>query len=168
MSADTDLDNASPARATLHDLLGFFYPIHYRIGMELERRTCQQQLSRQQAAIIWLIESEAGLHGWMRRKLIEQTLKDWFESRNSHVTQLLRELSEPPLSLVAQKANPDSGREKLVSLTDAGRAYFESMVNAGLDYFSELLPHLGDEELKEGMKFLARAFGPPTLSHTKK
>lgn len=160
-----DVDDSPPKRATLHDLLGFFYPIHYRIGMELERRTCQQQLSRQQAAIIWLIESEAGLHGWMRRKQIEQILNGWFESRNSHVTQLLRELSEPPLSLVIQKANPDSGREKLVALTEEGRDYFASMVNAGLDYFAELLPHLGNDELQQGMKFLERAFGPPTLGN---
>ena len=34
------------------DLLGFFYPIHYRVGMELETRMCQGRVSRQQAAII--------------------------------------------------------------------------------------------------------------------
>ena len=158
----------SPSKDSLYSLLGFFYPIHYQVGMELERRICQKRLTRQQAAIIWLIESEVGLNGWIRRKLIEQCLNDWFESRNSHVSKLLTELSEPPLSLVVQKTNPKSGREKLVALTDDGREYFQTMINAGLAYFAELFPHLEDKELKEGMKFLRKAFGPPTLTDKQK
>ncbi|TVT48673.1 MAG: winged helix-turn-helix transcriptional regulator [Denitromonas halophila] len=155
--------DAPPDRANTLDLLGFFYPIHYRIGMELERRMCQGQLSRQQAAIIWLIESEVGAHGWMRRKEIERLLSDWFESRNSHVTHLLRELAEPPLALVTQRTNPDCAREKLVALTDNGRAHFDTMIKAGLDYFAELFPHLGNKELQDGIRFLGRAFGTPSL-----
>ena len=153
----------SSRREALYDLLGFFYPIHYRIGMELERRTCQDQLSRQQAAIIWLIESEVGRNGWMRRRDIELTLNDWFESKNSHVSYLLKELSAPPLSLVIQKTNPESAREKLVALTDQGREYFDTMINAGIEYFSELLPQVPEDELRQGMKFLGHAFGSPTL-----
>jgi len=153
-----------PSDASFLGLLGFFYPIHYRIGMALERRMGQGRLSRQQVAIIWLIESEVGAHGWIRRKLIEQTLSDWFETRNSHVTQLLRELSSPSLALVTQKSNPDCGREKLVALTDAGRDYFHTMVGAALEIFRELLPHLSDQELRDGVRFLGRAFGPPTLT----
>jgi len=153
-----------PERATTLDLLGFFYPIHYRIGMELERRMCRGHLSRQQAAILWLIESEVGAHGWIRRKEIERLLSDWFESRNSHVTHLLRELASPPLGLVTQRTNPDCAREKLVALTDEGRVYFDGMIKSGLDYFAELLPHLGDAELQDGIRFLGRAFGPPSLS----
>lgn len=160
----TDPAGHAPTDASFLDLLGFFYPIHYRIGMALERRMGQGRLSRQQVAIIWLIESEVGAHGWIRRKLIEQTLNDWFETRNSHVTQFLRDLSSPPLSLVTQKTNPDSAREKLVALTDAGRDYFETMVGAALEFFRELLPHLSDQELRDGIRFLGRAFGPPTLA----
>ena len=151
-----------PTDAGLLNLLGFFYPIHYRIGMALERSMCQDLLKRQQVAIIWLIASEVGPHGHIRRKLIEQTLSDWFETRNSHVTHLLNELSSPPLSLVTQETNPDSAREKLVALTDAGRAYFDTMTGAALSFFQELLPHLSDQELRDGIRFLGRAFGPPT------
>jgi len=159
-----DALKTATSRETLTDLLGFFYPIHYRIGMELERRMCQGRLSRQQAAIIWLIESEVGAHGWMRRKLIEQTLSDWFETRNSHVSQLLHELSSPPLSLIEQKTNPESAREKVVALTEGGRHYFNTMIEAGLAYFSVLLPHLSEDELRAGINFLGRAFGPPSLT----
>jgi len=131
--------------------------------MELERRMCQGRLSRQQAAIIWLIESEVGAHGWIRRKEIERLLSDWFESRNSHVTQLLHELAGNDLGLVTQRVNPDCAREKLVALTDAGRTYFDTMLKAGLDYFAELFPHLSNTELQDGIRFLGRAFGPPSL-----
>ena len=161
-SADTKTPGPAPTDKSLFELIGFFYPIHYRIGMALERCMSQGVLKRQQAAIVWLIESEAGPHGWIRRKAIEQTLSDWFETRNSHVTQLLNELSSPPLSLVTQKTNPDCAREKLVSLTDAGRHFVGTMTDAAQSFFRELLPHLSDAELRDGMHFLGRAFGPPT------
>ena len=145
------------------DLLGFFYPIHYRIGMELENRMCQGRLSRQQAAIIWLIESEVGADGWLRRKVLEQQLGNWFETSNSQVSQLLRELARPPLSLVMQIENPASGREKVVALTEEGKAFFHSMIEAGLTYFSSTLAHVSDEEMRWGIKFLGLTFGPPRL-----
>jgi DNA-binding MarR family transcriptional regulator len=145
------------------DLLGFFYPIHYRVGMELETRMCQGKVSRQQAAIIWLIESEVGADGWVRRRVVEQMLGDWFETSNSHVSQLLRELARPPLSFVVQMENPASGREKVVALTEAGKAFFQTMVNAGLEFFSKQFEHVSDEEMRWGIKFLGLAFGPPEI-----
>ena len=163
-SPETAAPVPAPSDAGLFDLLGFFYPIHYRIGMALERAMTQGQLKRQQVAIIWLIESEAGPHGWIRRKHIEQTLSDWFETRNSHVTQLLNELAAPPLSLVVQKTNPDSAREKLVALTDDGRQYFDAMTGAALTFFRGLLPPLSEQELRDGLRFLGRTFGPPTYT----
>lgn len=145
-------------------LLGFFYPIHYRIGMELETRMCQGRLSRQQAAIIWMIQSEVGADGWMRRKMIEQMLGNWFETSNSHVSQLLRELARPPLSLVVQMENPASGREKVVALTAEGKAFFQTMIDAGLEYFSSLFAHVSDDEMRWGIKFLGLAFRPPEVN----
>lgn len=154
-----------PARNLHADLLGFFYPIHYRIGMELETRMCQGKLSRQQAAIIWLIESEVGADGWMRRRVIEQTLGDWFETSNSHVSQLLRGLARAPLSLIVQMENPASGREKVVALTAEGKAFFNSMIKAGLEYFDSMLTHVSDDEMRWGLKFLGLAFGPPEVDN---
>lgn len=140
-------------------MLTFFYPIHYQIGMELESLMCQGQLSRQQAAIIWLIESESRADGWVRRRVVEQALSSWFESKNSRVSQLLKELSNPPLALITQMENPASGREKLITLTDAGKAFFESMQQAGINYFSSYFSHLQPEELEWGIRFLKKAFG---------
>lgn len=163
-----ETDQKKSARNLHAELLGFFYPIHYRIGMELETRMCQGQLSRQQAAIIWLIESEVGADGWMRRRVIEQTLGDWFETSNSHVSQLLRGLARPPLSLIVQMENPASGREKVVALTPEGKAFFNSMIRSGLEYFDSMLGHVGDDEMRWGLKFLGLAFGPPEVDNQRR
>ena len=150
-------------RPVLHDMLGFFFPIHYRVGMELETRMCQGRISRQQAAIIWLIESEVGADGWIRRRVIEQMLKSWFETSNSHVSQLLRDLAKPPLSMVVQMENPASGREKVVALTPEGRAFFQTMVDAGLDFFTTIFDHVSEDEMRWGISYLGLAFGPPDV-----
>jgi DNA-binding PadR family transcriptional regulator len=131
--------------------------------MELESRMCQGRLTRHQAAILWLIESEVGGDGWMRRRVIEQHLNDWFATSNSQVSQILREMARPPLSMVVQMENPASGREKVVALTPEGKAFFESMIEAGLAYFAATLSHVNHDEMRWGIKFLGMAFGPPAV-----
>ncbi len=147
-----------PSRALVGDLLNFFYPIHYRIGMELETVMCQGRISRKHAAILWLIHSRAAADGWVRRKEIETRLITWFESSNSNISKLLRELSKPPLSLVKQVENPDSGREKVVRLTKAGEAFVDGMVEASIDYLSGQLSHVTEDEMRWGVDFFALSF----------
>lgn len=151
-----------PSPEAYYQLLGFFFPIHYPIGMELERKSLQGSISRQHAAILWLLQHETNGHGHIRRKRIEQALNDWFETKNSHVSHLLKELSAPNFGFVEQISNPESGREKLVGLTDAGRTFFNSMLAEGVAFFTERLSHLTERELQDGMKFLRKAFGPAT------
>lgn len=160
------MTHTSPSQQSLASLFGYFYPIHYRIGMELERRTCRNALSRQQAAILWLIEAEVGLTGWMLRKDLDTALHDWFSTSKSQVTFILKSMADPPLALIVQKDNPDSGREKIVSLTDAGRTELKVMTEEAQQYFQEILSHLTDAELQDGIKFLAKAFGPPVRPQT--
>ena len=148
----------APSRALVGDLLNFFYPIHYRIGMELESVMCQGRISRKHAAILWLIHSRAPADGWVRRKEIESRLIVWFESSNSNISKLLRELSKPPLSLVKQVENPESGREKVVRLTRAGEVFVGGMVEASVDYLSGQLSHVTDDELRWGVDFFALSF----------
>ena len=149
---------AGPPRALVGELLNFFYPIHYRIGMDLETVMCQGRISRKQAAILWLIHSRPGKDGWVRRKEIETRLATWFEISNSNISKLLRELSKPPLSLVTQVESPESGREKVVRLTDTGRIFVDGMVDASVDYLSSQLTHVEGEELRWGVDFFALAF----------
>ncbi|MGH1422286.1 MAG: MarR family winged helix-turn-helix transcriptional regulator [Hyphomonas sp.] len=145
-------------RELTNRLLQFFYPIHYRIGMELEEVMCQGKISRKQAAILWLIQSRVGKDGWMRRKEIEISLSTWFEISNSNVSKLLRELSKPPLGLVEHIENPDSGREKLVRLTRSGRRFVDGMTAASVDYLSEQISHVENDELAWGVDFFALSF----------
>lgn len=136
-------------------LLGFFYPIHYGISMETETRMRLGRISRQQAAILWLIESKVGPEGWMRRQVIEQMLRSWFECSKPHVSQLMKELSSPPLSLIKQMPNPSSAREKLVALSPKGREFFRTMIEEGIAYLEERLSHLSREMAVTGINFYA-------------
>jgi DNA-binding MarR family transcriptional regulator len=152
-----DGQGASPEQ--VRQLLSFYYPMHYRIGMELETVMGQGRVSRKQAAILWLIHSRAGSDGWMRRKAIETRLSTWFEISNSNISKLLRELAKPPLSLVSQVESPESGREKVVRLTKHGEKFVAGMIDASVAYLASQLTHVSDEELGWGIGFLSLSFG---------
>jgi DNA-binding PadR family transcriptional regulator len=144
----------------LEDLLTFYYPMHYRIGMDLETVMGQGRVSRKQAAILWLIHSRADDEGWVRRKVIETRLSTWFEVSNSSISNLLRELTRAPLELVQQVENPSSGREKLVRLTPQGRIFVDGMIAQSVEYLRHHLGNLGDEQLAWGIQFFKLAFRP--------
>ena len=156
--AEPRVEGIAPSRELVGELLNFFYPVHYRIGMDLEAAMCQGRISRKHAAILWLIHSRAAADGWIKRKEIERRLVAWFESSNSSVSKLLRDLSKPPLSLVKQTESPDSGREKVIRLTKAGERFVDGMVEASIDYLSGQLSHVTHEELRWGVDFFALSF----------
>lgn len=142
----------------LSDLLTFYYPMHFRIGMDLETVMGQGRVSRKQAAILWLIHSRADEEGWVRRKVIETRLSTWFEVSNSSISNLLRELTRAPLELVQQVENPNSGREKLVRLTPQGRRFVDGMIDQSVEYLRHHLGHLDDNQLAWGIQFFKLAF----------
>jgi DNA-binding MarR family transcriptional regulator len=150
----------APPRSLVVEMLNFFYPIHYRFGMDLEAVMCQGRISRKQAAILWLIHSSADDLGWVRRKDIETPLATWFEITNSNISKLLRDLTRPPLSLVSQAESPESGREKVVRLTPVGEKFVDGMVTAAIDYLAGQLSHLSEDELRWGIDFFALSFKP--------
>lgn len=149
---------------TLDTALTYFFPVHYQVGVEVEKLMCQGRLSRQEAAIIWLIASEADDDGWVRRRVIERALSSWFDSSNSRVSQMLRRLASLPTGLIVQIENPASGREKLIRLSEAGKIFFESMRGVGIDYFSAYLSHLSQHELERGARFFRQAFGADRIT----
>lgn len=168
MTKTTKTSKTAPAKKLPRDLvaglLSFFYPIHYGISMETETRMRLGRISRQQAAIVWLIESKVGPEGWMRRQVIEQMLRSWFECSKPHVSQVLKELSSPPLSLIKQIPNPSSAREKLVALSPKGREFFDTMIEEGIAYLEERLSHLSREMAVTGINFYsAISYKPPGL-----
>lgn len=159
---DGDISPSSSG-AQMAELLSFFYPVHYRLGMDLENVMCQGRISRKQAAMLWLVHSQAEGDGWIRQKEIEERLSTWFEISNSNISKLLRQLTKPPLSLLAQAENPASGREKIVRLTETGELFVASMIAASVDYLEKTFGHLTDMDMKQGVNFFELLFREPDI-----
>ena len=149
-SASTDLRTHAPGR-----LLELFYPIYYSVGYAIANTLRSGTLSRQQAAILWLIHSE-GVDGTsMRRKDVERFLGDWFEVTNSAISKALRALAKPPHALLTLVEDPNSGREKQIVLTRKGIGFVERMMHDGRLHCAWIAERLSDEDLANGMKFMA-------------
>jgi DNA-binding MarR family transcriptional regulator len=103
----------------------FFYSVHYEVGTALEDVVRADVLSRQQAAILWLIRSQGGGGVRMRRKDIESNVRRWFEVTSAALSKSLRAMMHAPLELIEITEDPRSGREKLVALTPRGKAFLE-------------------------------------------
>jgi DNA-binding MarR family transcriptional regulator len=138
-------------------LLEFFYPFHYKGGMALEDALRCGQLSRKQAAILWLIRSEGEQGKRMRRKDIERSIQTWFEVSSSAITKALRSMARPPLSLVQIIEDPQSAREKQVLLTPKGEHFLGTMVAEGQKFLQRILDDLTPEEVSSGIHFLGRS-----------
>src|SRR5271163_1908832 len=100
MSIAASNRRTSPVERQAADLLELFYPIHYRGNMTVED-AMRGELTRKQAAIMWLIRSVGSDRGRsMRRKDIVARLQDWFDVTSPAVTQALRQMASPPFGLV--------------------------------------------------------------------
>ena len=116
------------------------------------------ELTRKQAAIMWLIRSEGGSSHGMRRKDIFRKLGDWFDITNPAVTKALRGMMRPSLGLVRLAESADSAREKTVFLTGKGERFLETMVARGHQFMCQIVlemrQQLGEDELDYGIRFL--------------
>ncbi len=121
--------NAGPGsyrKSAATELMEFFYSVHYEIGTALEDVVRADVLSRQQAAILWLIRSQGDDGLRMRRKDIESNVRRWFEVTSAALSKSLRLLMRPPFELIEITEDPRSGREKLVALTTKGKAFLDT------------------------------------------
>lgn len=141
-------------RVTPRDLLEFFYPIQYQIGPALEDVLAAGVLSRKQVAILWLIRSEGTDGREMPRRDIEQALRSWHEISSSAVSKALREMCGKPLGFVEIRESPDSGREKLVSLTAKGAAFLEKTTVGAEEYVADVIEDVSADVLVGGAEFL--------------
>ncbi|HUN56754.1 MAG TPA: winged helix DNA-binding protein [Candidatus Binataceae bacterium] len=147
----------TPVERQAADLLELFYPIHYRGNMAVED-AMRGDLTRKQAAIIWLIRSAGSDNGRsMRRKEIVARLQDWFDVTSPAVTQALRQMATPPFSLVRLVEDANSGREKRVILTAKGERFLAAMVERGCNYLCKLVVRLREDQVDEGVEFLRAA-----------
>jgi DNA-binding MarR family transcriptional regulator len=141
-------------------LLELLYPLHYRGNVAVED-AMRGELTRKQAAILWLIRSEAETSGGMRRKDIFRKLQELFEITSPAVTKALRGMVRPPLVLVRLVENAESGREKMVFLTVKGERFLATMIARGHEFLRQLVERtateLSSEDVDSGIRFLRAA-----------
>ena len=128
--------------------LKFFYPIHYQFGKAIEDVMRDGKLTRKQVAILWLIHSEDIQEQGIARKELQRLIESWFEISRPVMTQTLRAMARPPLSLVRLAEAPNSGREQIVSLTPRGRRRVEKMVENGQELIMRGMAGVPEEEMK--------------------
>ncbi len=144
-----------PADAA-RQFLELYYPIHYKAGIGVEDALRGSELSRHQTAILWLIHSRGEAGSTMRRKAIVSALSNWFEISNAAISKALRGMSEAPLSLVRQDEDPNSGRQKVVTLTRKGENHLEAMIERGSAYVQQIVDGLSDDQIVHGIDFFQR------------
>ena len=144
-----------PADAA-YQFLELYYPIHYKAGIGVEDALRGDDLSRHQVAILWLIHSEGENGVRMSRKAIVRSLSNWFEISNAAITKALRAMAQPKLGLVRLDEDPDSGREKIVTLTKAGEAHLAEMIRRGTAYVQLIVDALNNNQIVNGLDFFAR------------
>jgi DNA-binding MarR family transcriptional regulator len=147
-------------------LLELFYPVHYRTNMALEE-AMRGNLTRKQAAILWLIRS-AGTDGGrsMRRKEIVLRLQDWFEISSPAITQALRRMARPQVGLVRLVEDAESAREKRVILTAKGEEFIQTMIERGHVFLRRMTQHLAEEKVSRGIEFLRAAIAAVERVHS--
>lgn len=143
-------------------VLRYFYPVHYRFGMDMEQAMGQGRLGRKQAALLWLIYSEAGPDGWMPRKDIETTLGAWFEMSPPNVTKIIHDTASAPHEMIEIIESPGSGREKLLRLTSEGKNFVSTMIESAGSFLGGRVRHMSQAKLAAGLAFLEEAFGQET------
>ncbi len=139
-------------------LLEFFFPVHYKVGVSLEDALRSGTLTRKQTAILWLIRSEGRDGVSMNRKEILRLLTSWFEVSSPGVSKALRAMAAKPLKLIRIIEDPKSGRERRVVLTAKGKRFIEAMTRRGRDFLTEVVAHLSDEEVEQGINFFGEVF----------
>ncbi len=149
------MSNRRPSQ-NARSFLELFYPVHYKIGIEIEDALREDELSRHQVAILWLIRSEAEDGRRLPRKEIERSLRRFFELQSPAVSKALRSLASGPGALIRIAEHPDSGREKQVELTARGRDRIERMVERGAAFIQTMVDRLSEREASSGVHFLAR------------
>lgn len=139
--------------------LDYFYPIHYSIGMRIEEslRSCGK-LDRHQTVIMWILRSESMRSGsdTISRKEVVRLMTDWYDITSSSVSKGLRGLAKEPLEFIEISEDPNSGREKLIRITEAGRSHCDAMIESACETIRQITDHMSIAENQMGIYMFSR------------
>tara|TARA_R110002110_G_scaffold153347_1_gene346672 strand:+ start:127 stop:609 length:483 start_codon:yes stop_codon:yes gene_type:complete len=134
--------------------LDLYYPFHYKTGFAIEHVLRGSNLTQIQTIILWTIHSEGSDGIEMRRKDIEQRITNWFDVTSSAISKSIRSMARSGLLTITE--DPESGREKRVSLTGDGQKHVHAMMERGKELIEGIVANLNDEEVASGLNFLQR------------
>ena len=148
---------AGPLRTTSPpDFLRLFYPFHYQVGSTIESSLRGKQLSQHQTVILWIIHSEGDQGRTMRRKDIEMRIGSWFDITSSAISKALRSLARAEMPFLEIREDPNSGREKLVTMTAEGQREIEEMIQRSEAFIGRIVEELTADEIQAGLVFMRR------------
>lgn len=153
---DFQLDDEISRENAAANFLKLFYPYHYNVGMAVEKNLCGEGLDRHQAIILWIIHSKGEDGKRLPRKVIERLIGEWYEVGSSYISKSLRKMAAPSLGLIEIQESPQSGREKIVSLTASGEEMIAEMKHRATTFIGTIVDHLSEEEIVQGMQFMAK------------
>ena len=131
-----------------------YYPFHYEVGFTIERELRDPSLTQHQTVMLRIIHAKAGDNGRVPRKDVERQIKLWFDVTSSAISKALRGLARPPLGLLLIEENPESAREKYVSLTPEGRKMVAEMNARGEAIVQRIIDSMSSQEIQQGLHFL--------------
>ena len=148
------------------DLLKLFYPFHYQVGSTIESALRGNQLSQHQTVLLWIIHSEGGNGRVMRRKDIELRISSWFDVTSSAISKALRSLARADMPYIEISEAPNSGREKIVTLTAEGQRQIQKMICRSETFIGSIIEELSADEIRAGLLFMSRVSEVvPTLTN---
>lgn len=117
------------------------------------------RLDRHQTVIMWILRSESLRNEGstaISRKDIVRMMTNWYDITSSSVSKALRALSKAPLNYIELEEDPNSGREKLITLTPAGEQHCEEMIASACNVIKRITENFSDEENKMGVYMFMR------------
>jgi DNA-binding MarR family transcriptional regulator len=136
--------------------LRLFYPFHYQVGSTIEAALRGEELSQHQTVILWIIHSEGDQGRIMRRKDIELRISSWFDITSSAISKALRSLARAQMPYLEISEDPNSGREKLVTMTAEGQREIQKMIRRSEAFIGKIVEELTEDEIRAGLVFMRR------------
>jgi DNA-binding MarR family transcriptional regulator len=107
---------------------------------------------------MWILRSEMQRSGKqsINRKEIVRLMTNWYDITSSSVSKALRALAKAPLEYIELTEDPNSGREKLITMTPAGKQHCEDMIASACEVIRNITDNFNDDENRMGVYMFMR------------